>query len=151
MLITCQISCTFPPLSSIAFTACLSPCQPALDFQWVCSIFRLRIRLTCEQVNWRQQTSTPQSLEEEVARAPKGAGHRCQQQVLHRQALITHPCLRTTGILLHGPPSSFWSPMPGLDHGHFSLEGRRMHLEMATAEPAGTEVSPALWIPENNK
>lgn len=26
-----------------------------------------------------------------------------------------------------------------------------MHLEMDTAEPAGAEISPALWIPENDK
>ena len=73
------------------------------------------------------------------------------QQVCHRQALITHPPLHTTDVLPHGPPSfSFWSQMPGLDHGHFSLEGSRMHLGMDTAEPAGPEVSPALWIPEND-
>lgn len=84
--------------------------------------------------------------------ARKGAGHCGQQQVLHRQALITHPaCLHTTDISLHGPHSFFWSQMPGLDHGHFSLESSRVHLEMNTAEPAGPEASPAFWIPENDK
>lgn len=48
-------------------------------------------------------------------------------------------------------PFSFWSQMQGLDHGRFSLEGSRMHLEMDTAEPAGPGGSPALWILKNNK
>lgn len=82
-------------------------------------------------MTWRQQS--PQSLEQEVAGAPRGAG---QPQALHHPARTAHPCLHSRPVTPRAP-FSFWSRMPGSAHGQVSLEGSRMLLETDAAEPAG--------------